>query len=163
MKNGEIPCVLGRVISMDALCCPSDVPAHTHEFGNVTYSMQCSKNWICSNSTPQRGTAEHRLDADHAALTSRHQRPIPSCHLPIPSPNLAFKPPIKDQGQHCSGLPVSRERCARSAAGIRLEPGGFEMQYKKINVELIVVADEADVVVAELNVALDRLEERHAL
>ncbi len=37
------------------------------------------------------------------------------------------------------------------------------MQYKKINVELIVVADEADVVVAELNVALDRLEERHEL
>ena len=37
------------------------------------------------------------------------------------------------------------------------------MQYKKINVELIVLADEADVVVAELNVALDRLEESHEL
>jgi hypothetical protein len=37
------------------------------------------------------------------------------------------------------------------------------MQYKKINVELIVVADEAETVVAELNAALDRLEERHAL
>ena len=37
------------------------------------------------------------------------------------------------------------------------------MQYKKINLELIVVADEADVVVTELNVALDRLEERHEL
>jgi hypothetical protein len=37
------------------------------------------------------------------------------------------------------------------------------VQYKKINVELIVVADEAETVVAELNVALDQLEQRHAL
>ena len=37
------------------------------------------------------------------------------------------------------------------------------MLYKKINVELIVVADEAGAVVAELNAALDRLEERHTL
>ena len=37
------------------------------------------------------------------------------------------------------------------------------MLYKKINVELIVVADEADAVVAELNTALDRLEEKHTL
>jgi hypothetical protein len=37
------------------------------------------------------------------------------------------------------------------------------MLYKKINVELIVVADEAEPVVAELNAALDRLEERHTL
>jgi hypothetical protein len=37
------------------------------------------------------------------------------------------------------------------------------MLYKKINFELIVVADEADAVVAELNAALDSLEERHAL
>lgn len=37
------------------------------------------------------------------------------------------------------------------------------MRYKKINVELIVVADEAEAVVAELNAALDRLEERHTL
>jgi hypothetical protein len=36
------------------------------------------------------------------------------------------------------------------------------MLYKKINVELIVVADEAEAVVAELNAALDRLE-RHTL
>ena len=35
------------------------------------------------------------------------------------------------------------------------------MLYKKINVELIVVADEADAVVAELNVAFDQMEERH--
>jgi len=34
------------------------------------------------------------------------------------------------------------------------------MLYKKINVELIVVADEAEAVVAELNATLDRLEER---
>jgi hypothetical protein len=37
------------------------------------------------------------------------------------------------------------------------------MRYKKINVELIVVADEAEAVVAEVNAALDRLEERHTL
>jgi hypothetical protein len=37
------------------------------------------------------------------------------------------------------------------------------MLYKKINLELIVVADEADAVVAELNAALDRMEEMHTL
>jgi hypothetical protein len=37
------------------------------------------------------------------------------------------------------------------------------MLYKKINVELIVVADEAETVVADLNDALDRLEEKHTL
>jgi hypothetical protein len=37
------------------------------------------------------------------------------------------------------------------------------MLYKKINLELIVVADEADEVVAELNAALDQLDERHTL
>ena len=37
------------------------------------------------------------------------------------------------------------------------------MLYKKIQVELIVVADGAAAVVAELNAALDRLEENHAL
>ena len=37
------------------------------------------------------------------------------------------------------------------------------MLYKKINLELIVVADEADAVVVALNAALDRLEERHTL
>jgi hypothetical protein len=37
------------------------------------------------------------------------------------------------------------------------------MQYRKINVELIVVADEAEAVVGELNAALDRMDERHTL
>ena len=37
------------------------------------------------------------------------------------------------------------------------------MLYKKINVELIVVADEAESVVADLDAALDRLEEKHTL
>jgi hypothetical protein len=37
------------------------------------------------------------------------------------------------------------------------------MLYKKINVELIVVADEAEAVVAGLNAALDLLEEKHTL
>ena len=37
------------------------------------------------------------------------------------------------------------------------------MLYKKINVELIVVADEVEAVIAELDTALDLLEERHTL
>ena len=37
------------------------------------------------------------------------------------------------------------------------------MLYKKINIELIVVADEAEAVVTDLNAALDRLEEKHTL
>jgi hypothetical protein len=35
------------------------------------------------------------------------------------------------------------------------------MLYKKIGVEVIVVADEAEAVIAELNTTLDRLEESH--
>lgn len=38
-----------------------------------------------------------------------------------------------------------------------------EMRYKKITVELVVDADEADVVVGQLNGALDQLEERHTI
>jgi hypothetical protein len=37
------------------------------------------------------------------------------------------------------------------------------MLYKKINVELIVFADEAEAVVADLNAALDGLEAKHTL
>ena len=37
------------------------------------------------------------------------------------------------------------------------------MAYKKINLELIVFADDAEAVVGELNAALDKLEERHTL
>jgi hypothetical protein len=37
------------------------------------------------------------------------------------------------------------------------------MNYTKINLELIVIADETDAVVAELNASLDRLEERHTI
>jgi hypothetical protein len=44
-----------------------------------------------------------------------------------------------------------------------LEAGDVQMRYKKINVELMVLADEAELVVAELNAALDRLEEKHTL
>jgi hypothetical protein len=48
-------------------------------------------------------------------------------------------------------------------AGIRSESGGIQMQYKKINIELVVAADEAEAVIAELNGALDGLEETHTL
>jgi len=37
------------------------------------------------------------------------------------------------------------------------------MLYKKINLELIVPADEADAVIGELGGALDRMEERYTL
>jgi hypothetical protein len=37
------------------------------------------------------------------------------------------------------------------------------MLYKKINVDLVVPADEADAVVQELNTVLDRMEEHHTL
>jgi D-ribose pyranose/furanose isomerase RbsD len=37
------------------------------------------------------------------------------------------------------------------------------MGYKKIHLELIVFADEADAVVTELNTMLDGLEEKHTL
>jgi hypothetical protein len=37
------------------------------------------------------------------------------------------------------------------------------MVYKKLNLELIVVADEAESVIAELNANLDRLEEKHMI
>jgi hypothetical protein len=35
--------------------------------------------------------------------------------------------------------------------------------YKEIHVELIVLADEADSVISEVNMALDRLDERHTI
>jgi hypothetical protein len=37
------------------------------------------------------------------------------------------------------------------------------MRYKKISVELVVIADESDAVVKQLNLALDKLEENHTL
>jgi len=37
------------------------------------------------------------------------------------------------------------------------------MLYRKINIELIVVDDDAEAVVEELNAALDRLEEGHTI
>jgi hypothetical protein len=40
---------------------------------------------------------------------------------------------------------------------------GAPVLYKKINLELIVVADEADAVIGELNANLDRLDERHTI
>ncbi len=47
----------------------------------------------------------------------------------------------------------------RHKIGIR----GVQVHYKKINIELVVVAEEAEAVVAELNGVLDRLEEKHTL
>lgn len=39
----------------------------------------------------------------------------------------------------------------------------MKLTYKKINVELIVLADEADAVVAELNSAIDQMETEHTI
>lgn len=39
----------------------------------------------------------------------------------------------------------------------------MKIAYKKIKVELLVIAKEADVVVAKLNSAIDRLEEEHEI
>lgn len=44
-----------------------------------------------------------------------------------------------------------------------MEDEDIQMPYKKINVELVVTADEAEAVVAALNSSLDRLEEKHEL
>lgn len=45
----------------------------------------------------------------------------------------------------------------------RIGGKGIQMLYKKINLELIVIADEADAVIADLNAALDQLETRQTL
>lgn len=37
------------------------------------------------------------------------------------------------------------------------------MAYKKINLELVVFAEDADEVIAELNASLDQLEEKHTI
>jgi hypothetical protein len=37
------------------------------------------------------------------------------------------------------------------------------MKYQKINIELVVFSEESDAVSAELNAALDRLEEKHTI
>jgi hypothetical protein len=44
-----------------------------------------------------------------------------------------------------------------------LEAGDIQMLYKKINVELIVVADEGESFIADLNAALDQLEKKYTL
>jgi hypothetical protein len=39
----------------------------------------------------------------------------------------------------------------------------FQVLYKRINIELIVIAAEAEAVESELETALDRIEEKHTL
>jgi hypothetical protein len=41
--------------------------------------------------------------------------------------------------------------------------GWIQMLYEKINVELIVAADETDALIAELNTAFDHLDQKHTL
>jgi uncharacterized protein YceH (UPF0502 family) len=46
---------------------------------------------------------------------------------------------------------------------LKIAVGGIHMRYKKINLELVVFAEEGEAVVRELNEALDRIEDRHTL
>jgi hypothetical protein len=50
-----------------------------------------------------------------------------------------------------------------STADNRITGRGYDMRYRKIELELIVVEDDADAVVEELNATLDRLEVEHAI
>ncbi len=45
----------------------------------------------------------------------------------------------------------------------KMEIGDVQMLYKKITVEVVVPADEAKAVIAELNSSLDRLDEKYTL
>jgi hypothetical protein len=51
----------------------------------------------------------------------------------------------------------------RDLGAVESLKGWNRMIYQKINLELVVFADETTSVVAELNSALDRLEESHAI
>ena len=73
---------------------------------------------------------------------------------------------------HCTGSvwSSSRPTSIRSSgfqplreARQRIAAGALQNGLQKINVELIVFADEAESVVAELNASLDRLEENHTI
>jgi hypothetical protein len=43
----------------------------------------------------------------------------------------------------------------------KIAPEGERVGYQKINLELVVFSEDADVVVAELNAAIDSIEESH--
>jgi hypothetical protein len=60
-----------------------------------------------------------------------------------------------DEGKS-AGLQVVRVRS-------RIAAREHRMDYRKINVEIVVFADEADAVVAELNSAIDRLEDKYTI
>jgi hypothetical protein len=48
-------------------------------------------------------------------------------------------------------------------ASLQLQDGDTDMIYRNINIELIVIEQEAEAVVEELNTALDRLEAEHTI
>lgn len=60
---------------------------------------------------------------------------------------------------------VRAESVFASAPNVRVEsPKGVGvMVYRKINLELVVFADEAESVIAELTSAIDRLEDKHTI
>jgi hypothetical protein len=62
-----------------------------------------------------------------------------------------------------TSITVRESRSQPRLTGIKYRLEIIQMLYKKINVELIVAADEAQEVVAALNSSLDRLEEKHTL
>jgi hypothetical protein len=65
-------------------------------------------------------------------------------------------------------MPVFTARAATAqmiarSASIELEQGVDRMDYRKIEIELIVAEDEAEAVVSQLNATLDGLEEKYEI
>jgi hypothetical protein len=81
--------------------------------------------------------------------------------------------PFRFSEQHFRRLPIARKQNDPAArvkghehphfVCSRIVEGWNRMVYQRINVELVIFADEADSVVAELNSAIDRLEEAHTI
>jgi hypothetical protein len=71
---------------------------------------------------------------------------------------------MPDRLQYSSDLnDVLRMRISAAPGGHRIGAEGILMLYKKIDVELIVAADEAEAVAAALNSSLDQLDEKYTL
>jgi hypothetical protein len=70
------------------------------------------------------------------------------------------------QSVHVGNPEVSCGQSLAESFGVgrhRIGRRGIPMLYKKISVEVIVLADEGEAVVGELNATLDRLEDSHSI
>jgi len=70
--------------------------------------------------------------------------------------------PSKREASNVCGV-IAPCRSAVTGRGHRIVEGAKSMKYQKIDLELIVFSEESDAVVAELNSAIDRLEETHTI